>query len=204
MLKLGASFLLTSKTYTATDKESCKSKHATTTLKPVYRGFGNACQIYTAVQDPTHHKKLFLKDGEGNLHDVELTNWNICIAEGQEITIVWPMEKHPDENTFPFIDFKITLKEAKDMGNILAIKNHHTGQMLINQHLMRAMARNPWWLMVPIVAILLFLIFRIWVVPDAGIGSFLLAILFATAIWKVTYNPQRHHQLKVLVENMLD
>ncbi len=203
VLGTSSPFLLKSKTYTVTGKESWDSTQTTATVREVYHGFGTSNQVSASVQS-THHDRLYLEDGKGNLHDVELTNWDIGIAKGHEITIVWPMNMEPDDKPKPLVGIWVTVKEKHNMGNVLAIKNHQTGQVRMNEQLMRAMARNPWMLVIPVAAILLFFILKTWMIKDAGIGSFLFAALLGALIWQKTWNPQRYRQLKLLVGNMLD
>jgi hypothetical protein len=158
--KMSTSFLLNSKTYVVTDKESLERFHSYTTEKQIYEGFLTGTKINTNTHT-IRHERLYLKDSDGRLHDVELTKRPIGKGKGNEITLVWPMEKDPDEKAKPLLGIWVNVKEQHDMGNILAIKNHHTGKCCHNEPLMRAIVRNPWWVVIPVVAIILFVVIRV-------------------------------------------
>jgi hypothetical protein len=199
-----APFQLNSKTFTVTGFEWANSTQATPKVRAVYNGFGNLKQVITpVVNNPLN--RLYLKDWDGNLHHVELTHWDIAVAKDHEITIVWPMGKQPDDKPKPLLRCWNRVNDKYSMGNVLAIKNHQTGQVRLNEALMRAMASYPWLVVIPVSGILIFYIIKPWLMVNAGVsGPILFAVLIATAIWRFTWNPQRYNQLKVLIESMLD
>jgi hypothetical protein len=196
-------YLLTGKTFTVTYRSSRTNSLFHFTEKLVYEGLTKEKRVkmddHTKQQD-----KLFLQDGEGHLHDVSLTNLPITVDKGHEITIIWPLGKKPEISPEPVHGIWSKFRAWHTLGTILAIKNHHTGKLYTNEPMMHAMARHPWWVMIPGLAVSIFFSMKKWMVLDAGMGIFLLSVLLATGIWKFTWNPQKYHQLKALVYIMFD
>ena len=74
------------------------------------------------------YDRLFLLDGDGRKHALQLAGFDLLCEEGNEMTVVW------------------MIREKESCGPFVAVKNLSTGQWFFSDGLLRQMFAAPLWL----------------------------------------------------------
>lgn len=192
---------LTQKTFTVVSADKWTTSQTTGT-GGVYHGFGISTPISITTETFTHDR-LFLLDSNQNLHDLELTNWNIGCEKDHTLRIVWEEGKDPDEKPKPLFGVWITVKEINKMGATLAIKNLNTRKVIYNEALLKTLSRNPFYIAIPVAALLVYLLVG-WLTKSSGTGAILFSLLIGVLIWMKTNNPMKYRTLKEDIDKLLN
>lgn len=88
------------------------------------KGSGSVAPIEVSSTN-TLHKEVFLEDGDGRTHALNLTGWNVPLAQGHRMVLVWVKDR--DDATGPYV----------------ALKNLTTGQYIVNDKPVQEYCRPP-------------------------------------------------------------
>ncbi|MBK7088358.1 MAG: hypothetical protein IPO46_09920 [Chitinophagaceae bacterium] len=166
----------------------------------LYSGFGEETKVKIQQHDNYHNRLYLLNKQTGNLHDVHLINWDMGFQKGHEITIVWPAGSSRKEDANQGCWVKVTVKEDQPMGEVLAIRNYNTGKTMLNEMLMRSTSRNPIYIVIPVMILILWLVNRLMNLGISALFVGFFGILLGLLAWRKTWNPQKYNQLKHQIE----
>lgn len=102
-----------------------------------YQGTGYNAPVRISSTTVTHDQ-IFLVDGDGAEHALQLQNWNLACREGNTLTAVW------------------LIKKGKSKGPYVAIRNSTINDTQYDDRMLAKLAR-PWW---PLLGLLALIVLR--------------------------------------------
>lgn len=153
------------------------------------------------VQESEVHDQLYLMDPDGNLLDVQLTNWNIGCMDGHYLTLVWERSTTVDTKKGCLY---LEVKENNAMNPYLAIKNNNTGKTIYNEKFIKSLSRNPFYMVVMIVFIAAYLVTTLLLSVKVNFLYYVFFVLLGTLVWMKTWNPQKYKSVKTEIDRHLN
>lgn len=166
----------------------------------MHRGTGFVHPVHI-VQESEVHDQLYLMDPNGNLLDVQLTNWNIGCMDGHYLTLVWEKSRTVDQKEGCL---HVSVTDINPMSPYLAIKNRNTGKAIYNEKFIRSLSRNPVYFVVPIVFVAAYFVTTSLLSVKVNFFYYICFILLGLVAWMKTWNPQKYKSVKAEIDSHLN